>query len=69
MATMSGTYTQDYGRLIYLSNDSSTYTDYYHSAESSLKTAIGNYVELGTSYPSVSDGKVTFVELLCVGNN
>ena len=57
----------NYARIIYAKdNSSSEYTDYYHDAEENLKSTIINMTKLGVKKPSAGDGKVDFLELLCV---
>ena len=54
-------------RIVYAS--SSGYTDSYEKAESSLYEAMKNTRSLGTEDSVKGDGKVTFRELICVGEN
>ena len=54
-------------RIVYAS--SSGYTDSYEKAENSLYKAMKNTRSLGIEDSIVSDGKVTFRELICVPEN
>ena len=58
-------------RLIYATNrPATTYTDSYEKAESSLYTAMKNTNSIGSESSSVKgDGKVSFRELICIGEN
>jgi hypothetical protein len=69
-ATVSD-YAMTKARLIYATNSPATsYTDSYEKAESSLYTAMKNTNIIGSESSSVKgDGKVTFRELICIGEN
>lgn len=58
-------------RLVYATDSpASTYTDSYEKAESSLYTAIKNINSIaGESSTVKGDGKVSFRELICIGEN
>ena len=58
-------------RLVYATDSpASTYTDSYEKAESSLYTAIKNINSIGGESSTVKgDGKVSFRELICIGEN
>ena len=58
-------------RLIYATNSpATTYTDSYEKAESSLYTAMKNTNSIGSESSSVKgDGKISFRELICIGEN
>ena len=57
-------------RIVYATDSpATTYTDSYEAAENSLYTAIKNTRSLGITDSVKSDGKVTFRELICVGEN
>ena len=69
-ATVSG-FAMTKARLIYATNSPATsYTDSYEKAESSLYTAMKNTNIIGSESSSVKgDGKVSFRELICIGEN
>ena len=69
-ATVSD-YAMTKARLIYATNSpATTYTDSYEKAESSLYTAMKNTNSIGSESSSVKgDGKVSFRELICIGEN
>ena len=58
-------------RLVYATDSpATTYTDSYEKAESSLYTAMKNTNSIGSESSSVKgDGKVSFRELICIGEN
>ena len=58
-------------RLVYaIDSPATTYTDSYEKAESSLYTAMKNTNSIGSESSSVKgDGKVSFRELICIGEN
>ena len=58
-------------RLVYAKDNSTTttYTDSYEEAESSLYTAIKNTRSLGTDASVKGDGKISFRELICWDEN
>ena len=58
-------------RLVYATDSPArTYTDSYEKAESSLYTAMKNTNSIGSESSSVKgDGKVSFRELICIGEN
>ena len=68
-ATVSGIPMTDV-RLVYATDSpATTYTDSYEKAESSLYTAMKNTRSLGTEASVKGDGKVSFRELICIGEN
>jgi hypothetical protein len=59
-----------HARLVYATDSpATTYTDSYETAESSLYTAMKNVRSLGVETTVKGDGKVTFRELICIGEN
>jgi len=57
-------------RLVYATDSpATTYTDSYEKAESSLYTAMKNIRSLGIETTVKGDGKVSFRELICIGEN
>ena len=57
-------------RLVYATDSPpTTYTDSYEAAESSLYSAMKNVRSLGVDKSIKGDGKVTFRELICIGEN
>ena len=57
-------------RLVYATDSPpTTYTDSYETAESSLYSAMKNVRSLGVEKTYRGDGKVTFRELICIGEN
>lgn len=57
-------------RLIYATDSpATTYTDSYEKAESNLYTAIKNMRSLGVETAVKGDGKVSFREVICIGEN
>ena len=57
-------------RLVYATDSPpTTYTDSYEKAESSLYSAMKNVRSLGVETTVKGDGKVTFRELICIGEN
>jgi hypothetical protein len=57
-------------RLVYATDSPpTTYTDSYETAESSLYSAMKNVRSLGVETTVKGDGKVTFRELICIGEN
>ena len=62
--------TMSHARLVYATDSpATTYTDSYETAESSLYSAMKNVRSLGVETTVKGDGKVTFRELICIGEN
>jgi len=66
--TLSGYTTTDV-RLLYLTSTSGVYTDSYEKAHSHLYNSIKNIRSLGIETAVKGDGKVSFRELICIGEN
>jgi hypothetical protein len=66
-----GAFTPTKARLVYATDSpATTYTDSYEKAESSFYTAMKNAKLIGADNVNVKgDGKITFRELLCIGEN